>query len=140
MQTETSLLRATFTRPAIRDFVLSFYGRVRADPMLGPVFEARIEDWDTHLERMQTFWGTVLRAEPGYVPIKGPPPRLHARIPGLTVAHYDRWLELFHEVIEPRFEPWAVENIMGRARRIAMSFSDDVREEFRRRERADTDA
>ena len=34
-----------------------FYEAVRADPELGPVFEAAIgEDWSTHLQTMKHFW------------------------------------------------------------------------------------
>ena len=32
----------------IADLVETFYGRVRQDPLLAPVF-ARVEDWDGHL-------------------------------------------------------------------------------------------
>ena len=39
--------------------VRRFYGRVRADAVLGPIFADRISDWDPHLERMVAFWSSV---------------------------------------------------------------------------------
>jgi hemoglobin len=32
-----------------------FYGSVRADALLGPIFDARIADWPHHLARMKQF-------------------------------------------------------------------------------------
>jgi len=32
--------------------VRGFYMKVRADELIGPVFEARIADWEPHLKRM----------------------------------------------------------------------------------------
>ncbi|HYD73995.1 MAG TPA: preprotein translocase subunit TatC, partial [Candidatus Binatia bacterium] len=29
-----------------------FYGRVRADPDLGPIFNRAVEDWPEHLEKL----------------------------------------------------------------------------------------
>ena len=33
----------------------AFYARVRDDGMLGPIFERRVRDWPTHLEKMRAF-------------------------------------------------------------------------------------
>jgi hemoglobin len=44
----------------IRNLVHSFYERVRSDAVLGPIFAARIKDWDPHLERMCAFWSSVI--------------------------------------------------------------------------------
>ena len=46
-----------------------FYGRVREDAEIGPVFNAVVEDWTEHLERLAAFWssvtGTSARSPPG---------------------------------------------------------------------------
>jgi|GEM_PF-1404058 len=39
--------------------VHDFYRLVRGDPLLGPVFAARITDWQPHLARMVAFWSSV---------------------------------------------------------------------------------
>lgn len=77
----------------LRALVFAFYGRVREDALLGPVFEARLEGrWDAHLEKMCDFWSSVLYATGRF---RGDPIRSHARISELTPEHFDRWLELF---------------------------------------------
>ncbi len=48
------------TEAYISILVDSFYDRIRADEVLGPIFERRIgDDWDPHLARMKAFWGSV---------------------------------------------------------------------------------
>ena len=41
-----------------------FYARVRADPVLGPVFNRAIADWDEHLEKLQAFWSSIMLTRP----------------------------------------------------------------------------
>lgn len=36
--------------------VRRFYAAVRLDADLGPIFAARIQDWEPHLRRMTDFW------------------------------------------------------------------------------------
>lgn len=43
----------------LRHLVHRFYGKVRNDTLLGPIFAERITDWPPHLERMVTFWSSV---------------------------------------------------------------------------------
>lgn len=43
----------------IRTLVHGFYGRVGQDPLLAPVFEVHIVDWNGHLDRMCEFWSSV---------------------------------------------------------------------------------
>ena len=40
----------------IERLVRGFYAKVRTDAVLGPIFEARIRDWEPHLEQMFAFW------------------------------------------------------------------------------------
>ena len=72
-----------------------FYDRVRADPLLAPVFAARIADadWPAHLGRMVRFWSAVILMDGGY---HGRPMQAHAALP-VDAAHFDRWLALFRE-------------------------------------------
>jgi hemoglobin len=39
----------------IARLVHGFYDRARHDPLLGPVFESKVQDWDAHLARMCDF-------------------------------------------------------------------------------------
>lgn len=47
-----------------------FYDRVRADPMLGPVFNGSVKDWPHHLDRLKAFWSSVMLTSGRY---KGDP-------------------------------------------------------------------
>src|SRR3546814_10741874 len=48
--------------PFIAELVDRFYASVREDAMLGPVFDARVDDWPKHLGQMNRFWQS-LRSE-----------------------------------------------------------------------------
>lgn len=101
----------------IARLVHAFYARVRDDPWLGPIFEARIENWDTHLERMCAFWSSVTLATGRY---QGQPMRMHLPLP-VDRRHFDRWLALFEDTAREECSPEAAEIFVERARRIATS-------------------
>lgn len=104
-------------KPAVIDaLVRDFYAEVRADPLLGPVFAARIMDWEPHLELMGAFWCSVMLRTGGY---HGRPMPKHASLP-VDARHFDRWLTLF-EASALRACPKAAHLFVERARRIAES-------------------
>jgi hemoglobin len=111
--------RATYSSESIDLMVETFYGRVRADLLLGPVFERRITDWPSHLARMRAFWRSVLRAESGYHAERGSPLQIHAAMPELTREHYARWLVLFERAATEVFDPAAAAGVVRRAERMA---------------------
>lgn len=109
---------------SIRTLVHAFYGRVQADPEIGPVFAKRIADWGPHLDRMVAFWRTILRGEALYTPDpRGGPPVLHRMIEELSLAHFERWLTLFEETAAEIFQERATEVLVGRARQIGRVLS-----------------
>jgi hemoglobin len=109
--------RTGIDAPMIERLVHAFYGKVRADALLGPVFETRIADWDTHLARMCAFWESVALMSAGY---HGSPMARHLPLP-VDAAHFDRWLELFGETAAAICPPAAAAHFVDRARRIASS-------------------
>jgi hypothetical protein len=48
----------------------AFYGRIRADPTLGPIFATTVDDWPAHIEKLTRFWSSVLMMSGRY---KGSP-------------------------------------------------------------------
>ncbi len=83
------------TEKQIAELVDSFYGKVRADAMLGPIFASVVGDnWDSHLAKMRAFWSSVMLASGTY---KGNPMTAHLALPRLTGAHFGRWLELWRQ-------------------------------------------
>ena len=95
-----------------------FYGRVRADALIGPIFEANVADWDLHLANLCDFWSSLTRRTRRY---DGRPLRPHFRL-GLAPAHFDRWLDLFERTAREVLPPPAAALFVDRARRIADSF------------------
>ena len=75
----------------IERLVRGFYRRVRDDALIGPVFAARIGDWEPHLARMCAFWSSVALMTGSY---HGQPMQKHLPLP-VDAAHFDRWLALF---------------------------------------------
>lgn len=82
-----------YTEEDVRRLVHRFYAKVRQDEVLGPIFNARVADWDHHLEMLCDFWSSLVL---GTRRFKGAPIPAHARIPDLSWPLFQRWLGLFH--------------------------------------------
>ncbi len=94
-----------------------FYDKARADPLLGPVFDARIADWGAHLERMVAFWSSVALMTGRY---HGSPVAKHVPLP-IGSEHFERWLALFRESVRETCPPAGAAHVIERAERIARS-------------------
>ena len=101
----------------IEQLVRGFYARVRTDELIGPIFDARIHDWEPHLQRMCGFWSSVVLSSGVY---HGQPMRMHLPLP-VEARHFDRWLELFEQTARDLFGEQIAQHFVERARRIAMS-------------------
>ena len=134
--------RTGITEAMIERLVRSFYERVRADEMLGPIFDARIRDWEPHLQQMCAFWSSVALMSGRY---HGAPMPKHLPLP-IDAAHFDRWLALFEATAAEVCPPEAALHFVERAHRIAASLELGVAgangvllglgERFRRKEAA----
>jgi len=80
-------------------FVDGFYSKVNQDELIGPIFDAVITDWNSHLAKMYDFWNAVLFGVAGF---KGNPFARHAPLP-LQKNHFERWLLLFEQTIDEHF-------------------------------------
>jgi hemoglobin len=112
IRAETGIDEAMIAR-----LVDAFYDRVRADPLIGPVFAERISDWGPHLEQMRLFWSSVALMSGVY---HGRPMPKHLPLP-VDARHFDRWLELFEATAAEICPPPAAAHFIERARRIAES-------------------
>ena len=112
IRAETGIDEAMIAR-----LVDGFYDRVRADPLIGPVFNERIGDWGPHLEQMRLFWSSVALMSGAY---HGRPMPKHLPLP-VDARHFDRWLELFEATARDLCPPAAADHFIERARRIAES-------------------
>ncbi|VIO76963.1 group III truncated hemoglobin [Bradyrhizobium ivorense] len=109
--------RTGITEDVIERLVQGFYAKVRSDPMLAPVFEARVSDWAPHLAQMCAFWSSVALMTGRY---HGTPMVKHMKLP-IDAAHFDRWLALFEATAHELCRPVAATHFIERARRIASS-------------------
>ena len=85
----------------IAEMVRRFYQDIAQDDLLGPVFNDVAQvDWVEHLPKLTAFWCRALLGIEGYA---GNPFRAHSLINDqspFTAAHFERWLELFHDAVE----------------------------------------
>ncbi|MDT3377258.1 group III truncated hemoglobin [Labrys portucalensis] len=102
----------------IERLVHTFYGRVRQDDLIGPIFNAKVADWDDHLAKLCAFWSSVILRSGRY---DGRPLRPHLMLP-LEGRHFDRWLDLFERTSLDVLPRNAALLFIDRARRIADSF------------------
>ncbi len=107
--------------PRIRTMVETFYARVREDPELGPIFDARLSGrWPAHLDKMVDFWTSALLGAGRYA---GNPRAAHAQIPNIDRRHFDRWLRLFEGTVTELFDPTTAGRIQARAQAMANALS-----------------
>lgn len=104
----------------IRRQVHTFYGRVRQDPVLGPIFNDAIADWDEHLAKLCDFWSSVLLMTGRF---KGSPMAAHARRPDIRDEHFALWLDLFERTAREVCPPAAADLFVERSRMIGRSLA-----------------
>lgn len=107
-----------WTEEEITHLVHAFYAKVRRDDVLGPIFDAHIEDWDRHLAKLVDFWSSILRRTGRFT---GAPMPKHAALPGLSADLFHRWLTLFLETTSAHPNQAMGEHAYAMAQRIAQS-------------------
>ena len=111
---------ARHAKPSVESLtalVHGFYADVRADALLGPVFEAALRDrWEPHLARMVDFWSTVALGSKSF---KGNVFTKHMALTGVTPAHFAAWVRLWGEHTERLFAPQVAQGLQVAAHGIA---------------------
>ena len=112
-------MHQTIDERALHQLVDLFYARVRADERIGPVFNDAISDWPEHLDKLQSFWSSVMLTSGRY---KGRPLPAHIKHGDrMPPAAFERWLMLWKQTTEELFEPAAAAALQDKADRIAES-------------------
>ncbi len=114
------------TQPITEDDIAAltkvFYAMVRRDDILGPIFNAKIgtddEKWAPHIEHINNFWSGIFLKTRRF---DGNPMAKHAPLPGISPAHFTRWLELFAIAGEKTLPAAKQEQFNQTANRIAKS-------------------
>jgi hemoglobin len=115
------LLPEVLDETMIHAVVHGFYGQIRSDDLLGPIFDNAIADadWPHHLAKMCDFWSSTLLRTGRY---DGRPLPPHLAIPELGEQHFRRWLKLFRATVRSVCPPEVAALFMDRALRVSHSF------------------
>ena len=111
----------SITEENLQKLVETFYGKVRQDPLIGPVFNGAIEDWPEHLEKLQAFWSSVMLTTGRYKGQPMPAPVRHAD--AISPASFERWLAIWRETTEELLDSESAAAMQDKAARIAESLS-----------------
>lgn len=101
----------------IEALVDRFYDRVRRDPLLGPVFNPAVHDWEAHKRTLVAFWSSVALRSGTY---RGNPMAAHRPHP-IRAEHFDHWLVLWRDTAETVLPPQHVAPLCDYAARIGRS-------------------
>ena len=114
------------TEDTIYAMVHQFYGRIRVEPTLGPIFDSEIEPhaWPKHLARMCDFWSSTLLGSGRY---QGNPLRVHAQLEVLELAHFAIWLDLFADTLRQVYPEATAALIEDKARRMGRKLEQAAR-------------
>lgn len=102
----------------IKFLIDSFYEEVKKDVLIGGIFYCAVSDWKKHLEKMYTFWQTVLLVEHTYHGNPFPP---DAQMP-IDSMHFERWLYLWRKTVDTYFEGSLAEEAKQRGEKMATIF------------------
>jgi len=109
---------------SVRALVDRFYAHIRADEVLGPIFErALAERWDEHIATLTEFWCSALRVKRGYA---GDMLKAHQRLEQMSRALFPRWMALFRETVAESFTDEPARTIEDRAQRIARNLESAI--------------
>ena len=105
------------TQRHIVALVERFYAKVRRDPVLAPVFNPAVHDWDEHQRTLVSFWSSMVLKTGTY---RGNPMAAHRPHP-IRGEHFDHWLALWRETALEVMPPAHAQVFIEHATRIGYS-------------------
>lgn len=103
----------------IQYLVQTFYSTALTDPLIGPVFKAADFDLKKHIPVMVSFWETILF---DVITYSGNPMLKHLMLNQavpLNPAHFERWMMIWEQTVNDKFEGPLAQKAITRARSIA---------------------
>ncbi len=119
----------TVDRGKIEEMVHEFYAIILKDDLVGPVFIKALGNdinngkWYEHLQTLYNFWILMMTGKTGYGGHPYPP---HAFLGPLTPEMFERWLEIFNEVVHRYFVPEIADKFYKKADVLADQFMDNL--------------
>lgn len=124
MNEESKTKRELRSRQDLVELLDAFYEKVKTDPLIGPIFiEVAKVHWEEHLPKIYDFWDTLLFGAENY---RGRPFPPHIPL-NLKVEHFERWLGLFFQTVDEKFEGLKANEIKHRALNIGRNFLANIR-------------
>ncbi|WP_380873952.1 hypothetical protein ACFB49_44820 [Sphingomonas sp. DBB INV C78] len=113
------MIATAIDEPMLERLIPAFYRRIRQDDVLGPLFDAAVDDWPAHLEKLVAFWSSVMLTSGRY---KGSPMQAHMlHRAAITPAMFDRWLAIWAETTDALMPSDAAAALQAKAAKIAES-------------------
>ncbi len=113
------------TEQQLGELVTRFYARVRADDLIGPLFNSAVADWPDHLDKLTRFWSSVMLRSGTY---NGNPAAEHIKhATAIPPEMFDRWLALWKETTGELLPPEHAAELQRMAGRIAESLKSAIR-------------
>lgn len=107
--------------PGLAQLVDAFYAAVRADELIGPLFNDAIADWPHHLGKLASFWSSVMLSTGSY---KGQPMPAHIKHKArISPDMFERWLAIWRDTTNRLMAPEDARALQEKAARIAESLS-----------------
>ncbi|WP_396597961.1 group III truncated hemoglobin [Dokdonia sp. R86516] len=111
-------------REDVYKLVTTFYGRIRSDVYLGPIFNKHITDWPHHFEHLTDFWEGNLFQKRIFT---GRPLQAHKRVDrdedyAINEQHFGVWLNHWVQTVDELYEGDLAEMAKFRARKIGTFF------------------
>ena len=105
-------------RAGLERLLTRFYERARTDEILGPIFGAHVQDWESHLQTVTDFWSNHTG---GPVVYRGGMGK-HLRL-GLSPEHFERWLGLWEWNASNEVDEEAARELVAIARHVARNLA-----------------
>jgi len=123
MPTATPIQKFDITAEEIDSLVALFYQRIRAHPMLGPIFARAIApedgpEWRAHEARIAAFWRNAIGIDRSY---DGNPMQVHRANRDIHPGMFSVWLDLFHATAAEVLSPEKAASISALADKIGQS-------------------
>lgn len=108
-------------REDVFKLVSIFYGKVRKNEHLGPIFNEIIKDWPEHLEKLTDFWETNLFLMRKF---RGNPMTAHVSVDQkfdntIEMRHFGEWLNMWYQTLDELFDGEKANLAKNRARNMS---------------------
>lgn len=108
------------TRAHIEKLIIAFYDKVKADEVIGYIFNHMVEmDWPHHIPVIVDFWESILLDNPVYTKNAMEVHYTLNKKEPLLPEHFKRWIQLFTSTVDEMFEGKTAALAKTRAKSIA---------------------